>query len=654
MKHKSSRVARALIAFATVVTSTLAVFAGPATADEASPFVNDDGRAHYDRCGRFWPSTGSFQTLYEPVLFDGYSVTLGFTLTVDEIEALRCVDEYLELDFRLYGFKVPRQWDGYTFSSNLPGAIHDVATSDFSTTEPVPAVTGIFVDDLSAGTHYYASISFDERLDPDGGSPKVSIDWVPSHWASSFLEREFCGAALLLTFFNHAECIFGTTRVFLSDGYVNGGPTGGSLPFDGLRVWEFTPATGPGGLPPTDGSEGGGPPPPVAHDPRGWLDGASRVAGGVRFQGWAIDDDAPGDSVLIQGLLDGHISGHGEAALARSDVGPHGFDFVVPSDWRSYLACARAENIGGGSNVTLRPGCVRIPFADCPDDVIPTILGTEADDRIVGTPGNDVIWALGGNDKVFGFGGNDIVCGGPGNDEINATRGRGLIFGGPGDDDIAAGSGQNQIITGNGHDEVTIAPGDEILDQSGVDVVAHVDAPGTQSLAVAAPVSSSRPTTIAPAQDPTGASGTPAPVSSIGQTDGAQPSDSNSTTTTTVGTQPASVPPSPADPPTVATPVGTPVIEGAASPPACANVDAPQTGSIYKVVGTDANGVGVRPAPAPYYPVSYSLNEGDRVTVVCWMEGVEVNGSTRWHRLDDGNWVPYSYLTMVPSTEPPG
>lgn len=71
----------------------------------------------------------------------------------------------------------------------------------------------------------------------------------------------------------------------------------------------------------------------------------------------------------------------------------------------------------------------------------PTIFGTEGNDKIRGTPSDDVIVGLGGNDKINGNGGNDIICGGDGNDNIKGDKGDDVLIGGSGSDKINGGPG---------------------------------------------------------------------------------------------------------------------------------------------------------------------------------------------------------------------
>lgn len=70
-----------------------------------------------------------------------------------------------------------------------------------------------------------------------------------------------------------------------------------------------------------------------------------------------------------------------------------------------------------------------------------TIVGTEDNDKIRGTPDDDVIVGLGGNDDIKGKGGNDTICGGEGNDKLHGNKGNDILIGGPGYDKIHGGQG---------------------------------------------------------------------------------------------------------------------------------------------------------------------------------------------------------------------
>ena len=98
------------------------------------------------------------------------------------------------------------------------------------------------------------------------------------------------------------------------------------------------------------------------------------------------------------------------------------------------------------------PGCVGRPA---------TIVGTNGDDRVEGTPGPDVIAGLAGDDRIDGLAGDDVVCGGPGDDELTSYDVSGdVLVGGSGDDFV--GSFENplaRVRTGTGDDDVSVAIG---------------------------------------------------------------------------------------------------------------------------------------------------------------------------------------------------
>lgn len=87
-----------------------------------------------------------------------------------------------------------------------------------------------------------------------------------------------------------------------------------------------------------------------------------------------------------------------------------------------------------------------------------TIVGTVADDEIVGTSLTDVVQLRGGNDTFSDLGGNDIICGGPGKDSIGGGDGSDYIQGDGGNDEISGEAGDDRIVGGNGKDAIT--PGD--------------------------------------------------------------------------------------------------------------------------------------------------------------------------------------------------
>lgn len=148
----------------------------------------------------YWPHTGKIDITNNS---GQYSAMLRFTMTANEICSLQRLNNYLEIDFSLYGFAVPGGWDSYSLNSNLPAAMKDTAAGD-PANQPTPAPTGIDTRRLIAGKEYYAAISWSASIIID--TPReIIFRWIPSHWAgtapySSFLQNQeeigYCNAGI--------------------------------------------------------------------------------------------------------------------------------------------------------------------------------------------------------------------------------------------------------------------------------------------------------------------------------------------------------------------------------------------------------------------------------------------------------------------------
>jgi hypothetical protein len=64
-----------------------------------------------------------------------------------------------------------------------------------------------------------------------------------------------------------------------------------------------------------------------------------------------------------------------------------------------------------------------------------SILGTDGDDVLTGSPFDDVMCGFGGNDRLDGAGGNDVLLGGEGDDFLSGGDGDDCNVGGPGEDE---------------------------------------------------------------------------------------------------------------------------------------------------------------------------------------------------------------------------
>lgn len=101
-----------------------------------------------------------------------------------------------------------------------------------------------------------------------------------------------------------------------------------------------------------------------------------------------------------------------------------------------------------------------------------TITGTMGNDRLVGTPFNDIINCGAGNDRVLGGGGDDVINCGSGHDRVDGGDGKDRILGGSGidvlkggrhNDRISAGSGNDRLWGGSGNDRLLGGRGNDTL-----------------------------------------------------------------------------------------------------------------------------------------------------------------------------------------------
>ncbi|MGE3362826.1 MAG: Ig-like domain-containing protein [Rhizobiaceae bacterium] len=94
------------------------------------------------------------------------------------------------------------------------------------------------------------------------------------------------------------------------------------------------------------------------------------------------------------------------------------------------------------------------------DDVL---VGTDQGDEIGARQGNDQIFARGGNDTVFAGAGNDTVFAGSGADRVYAGSGNDQIFGGLDSDILYGADGNDTLYVGEGNDTVYAGPGNDLI-----------------------------------------------------------------------------------------------------------------------------------------------------------------------------------------------
>jgi hypothetical protein len=93
-----------------------------------------------------------------------------------------------------------------------------------------------------------------------------------------------------------------------------------------------------------------------------------------------------------------------------------------------------------------------------------SVIGfTDKDDRVTGSPLNDIIHARPGNDYLHGKAGDDLLYGQKGHDGIRGGNGDDIIFGGKGIDFINGDRGIDLIYGGKGNDRIYSGDGDDIV-----------------------------------------------------------------------------------------------------------------------------------------------------------------------------------------------
>ena len=89
--------------------------------------------------------------------------------------------------------------------------------------------------------------------------------------------------------------------------------------------------------------------------------------------------------------------------------------------------------------------------------------GTAGNDNLDGNNGNDTIYGAAGNDTISGNNDSDVLYGQAGNDIINGVNNNDTIYGGSGNDTIDGGLGNDFICGGSGNDSIVANDGDDTV-----------------------------------------------------------------------------------------------------------------------------------------------------------------------------------------------
>lgn len=164
------------------------------------------------------------------------------------------------------------------------------------------------------------------------------------------------------------------------------------------------------------------------------LESALEVPGSGSYR-WEVN---PSGRPLLQGeTYEISCELPGKAAVSADVHAPRGSVVVIDFD----AACETQGQPPGP------PTC---------DGKVATVIGTPGDDRkqdrLMGTPGEDVIVGLRGKDVIRGRGEDDTVCGGGGADKLRGNGGFDHLYGENGRDHLKGGSDQDFLFGGKRKD----------------------------------------------------------------------------------------------------------------------------------------------------------------------------------------------------------
>ena len=93
------------------------------------------------------------------------------------------------------------------------------------------------------------------------------------------------------------------------------------------------------------------------------------------------------------------------------------------------------------------------------------IIGSDGDDTIDAGRGDDVVCGAAGDDSTFGGKGDDAIRGDTGDDDLDGGPGRDTIVGDGGNDTVAGGPDGPDFLVGGTGDDVMISADDEHYDR---------------------------------------------------------------------------------------------------------------------------------------------------------------------------------------------
>jgi Ca2+-binding RTX toxin-like protein len=163
----------------------------------------------------------------------------------------------------------------------------------------------------------------------------------------------------------------------------------------------------------------------IAADPNNTISGASADTG-TAVTGYTLRGQSGDDTFKVNTLKT-------DAATWSADPALH---------WKGSIAGGKGSDQINFSWLGDKAGLHTSSAAGTATWVLGALTYTSAE-KIVGTPGDDVLKGGSGDDIIFGQEGNDVIRGKQGNDNLHGKQGDDLIFGGRGTDKVNGGQGND-------------------------------------------------------------------------------------------------------------------------------------------------------------------------------------------------------------------
>lgn len=135
-------------------------------------------------------------------------------------------------------------------------------------------------------------------------------------------------------------------------------------------------------------------------------------------------------------------------------LGTVGSDHIMSMDGNDFISDDR------GNDVIESGAGQDVVYSGADNDIV---LLDAGDDTAFAGRGDDLVLGGDGHDAVFLEAGNDVSSGGDGNDLLDGGAGADVLSGDAGEDQLAGGSGQDALFGGDGEDVLLGGDGDDLL-----------------------------------------------------------------------------------------------------------------------------------------------------------------------------------------------